>query len=178
MEYKRTEEIWKDIPGYEGIYQASTFGRIRSIPHLIKANKDGGTRYTNLYVKNPTVGWHGYSYIGTSKNGECKTELLHRLIAKTFLPNPNNLPAVNHKDGNKQNNYIENLEWCTDSENQMHTSINGLFKKTKKVKCVETGAVYRNSCDAEKQTGVSSRTIRNVCAGIGNTAGGYKWIWA
>lgn len=172
------EEKWKDIPGYEGKYQASTLGRIRNIPHLIKANKDGGVRYTKLYYKKLTTGWHGYVYVSLSKDGEQKTHLLHRLIADTFLPNPNKLPAVNHKDGNKKNNCITNLEWCTDSENQIHASINGLFKKTKKVRCIETGDIYRNSCEAERETGISSRTIRNVCCGKGYTAGGYKWEWA
>lgn len=172
------EEKWKDIPGYEGIYQASTFGRIKSLPHLIKANKDGGTRYTKLYIKKLTVGWHGYMYVSLSKNGIQKTCLLHRVVADTFIPNPDKLPAINHKDGNKKNNHVENLEWCTDSENQIHASMNGLFKKTKRVKCLETGKMYRNSCEAERKTGISSRAIRNVCVGKGNTAGGYKWEWA
>lgn len=171
------QEIWKDITGYEGLYQVSTFGRVKSIPHLIRANINGGKRMTEEYIKNTTVGWHGYVWVNLCKNGKTKTYSVHRLVAMAFLENPHSLPAVNHIDGNKENNLVRNLEWCTNSENQIHASINGLMKNAKKVKCVETGKEYRNSCEAERKTGISSRTIRNVCSGKGIRAGGYKWEW-
>ncbi len=170
-------EIWKDIPDYEGLYQVSSLGRINSIPHLIKSNKDGGTRITEEHIKNTSVGWHGYVWINLWKNGKSKTHSVHRLVAMAFIENPNEFPAVNHIDGNKKNNTVDNLEWCTNSYNQLHASVNGLIKNTKKVKCVDTGIEYRNSCEAQRRTGISARTIRNVCSGKGNTAGGYKWKW-
>lgn len=171
-------EIWRDILNYEGLYQVSNLGRIKSIPHLIKANKDGGIRVTEEHMKTTYVGWHGYIWVALCKNEKSKTYSVHRLVATAFIENKNGLPAVNHIDGNKENNVVENLEWCTNSYNQLHASSHGLFKNTKKVKCIETGKEYRNSCEAERKTGISARTIRNVCSGKGNTAGGYKWGWA
>lgn len=92
-------EIWKDIPEYKGLYQVSNLGRIKSIPHLIKANKDGGTRFTEEHIKNTSVGWHGYVRVSLCKNGKQKTHSVHRLVAMAFIENPNELPAVNHIDG-------------------------------------------------------------------------------
>lgn len=126
-------EIWKDIPDYEGIYQISNKGRIKSIPHVIKANKDGGIRTTEEHMKNTYIGWHGYVWVALCKNGKSKTHSVHRLVALTFIENPNKLPAVNHIDGNKENNSVENLEWCTNHENQMHASKNGLLPKSKRL---------------------------------------------
>lgn len=92
-------KIWKDIPEYKGLYQVSNLGRIKSIPHLIKANKDGGTRFTEEHIKNTSVGWHGYVRVSLCKNGKQKTHSVHRLVAMAFIENPNELPAVNHIDG-------------------------------------------------------------------------------
>lgn len=92
-------EVWKDIPQYCGIYEASNLGRIRSkvtgrLAHSFKNEK--GYLITKIYL-----------------NGQCKNERTHRLVALTFLPNPNNYPQVNHRDENKTNNRVDNLEWCT-----------------------------------------------------------------
>ena len=99
------EEIWKDIEGYEGIYQVSNNGRVRSLLYnKIKMLK------TQTYKR-------GYKYIALSKNGEKKKYKIHRLVAQAFIPNPNNYPQINHKDEDKSNNYINNLEWCTPKYN-------------------------------------------------------------
>ena len=171
------KEIWKDIPGYEGIYQISNNGKIKSIPHVIKANQNGGMRVTKEYVKTTYVGWHGYVWVSLCKNGKSKTYSIHRLVALTFIENPNKFPAVNHIDGNKENNCIENLEWCTIHENQMHASKNGLLPKSKKVMCMETGKIYQSGGEAERDTGICGRNIRSACSGKYKTAGGYHWKW-
>ena len=94
------KEIWKDIKDYEGLYQVSNFGRVKSI-------RFGKERI----LKSGTNNW-GYLFVKLCKNGKIKPFLVHRLVAEAFLPNTDNLPCVNHKDENKQNNNVNNLEWC------------------------------------------------------------------
>ena len=175
--FENKTEIWKDIPGYEGIYQVSNEGRIKSIPHCIKANKHGGKRIAEERIKNITIGWHGYLWVSLCKNGKSKTYSVHRLVAITFIKNPNEFPAVNHIDGNKENNHVSNLEWCTNHENQMHASRNGLLPRSKTVICIETGKLYQSSGEAERETGICGRNIRSACAGKYKTAGGHRWKW-
>lgn len=111
------EEIWKPVVGYEWLYEVSNLGNIRSLSYNKRFNKEDKT------IKNlkpwKTHDW--YYIIGLSKNQKQKTYRLHRLIAQVFLPNPENKPQINHKDGIRDNNKIENLEWCTQSENAQHS---------------------------------------------------------
>jgi hypothetical protein len=120
------EEL-KPIEGYEGLYSADKTGRIYS--H--KSNK-------YLSSGNPNSYW-GYVRVMLNKNGITKSFAVHRLIAKTFIPNPNNYPIVNHKDGNGRNNSVENLEWCTQKENVAHALANdlkGRKKEARKIKWI------------------------------------------
>lgn len=114
----RRFEVWKDIPGYEGRYQASSRGRIRSLNRLEKVN--GGKRFHRGSIKNPQPHNRGYLqihlYIGTIRT----KHFLHRVIAMTFIPNPDDHPIVNHLDRDRTNNRLENLEWCNGSDNQRH----------------------------------------------------------
>lgn len=111
------EEIWKEIPNFEGLYEASNLGRIRSF----KTKQIKKQRYTEKK----------YLQVDLYKK-EQKTYRVHRLIAKTFIKNFNNLPDVNHKDGNKQNNCVDNLEWITCYDNIQHAVKNGLYNKKRK----------------------------------------------
>lgn len=96
-------EIWKDIEGYEGLYQVSNYGRVKSLGNeASRKEKIRKVRFNN----------DGYPVIYLHKNGEKKFFLIHRLVAQTFIPNPNNLPEINHKDECKTNSFVENLEWC------------------------------------------------------------------
>lgn len=113
------EEIWKDIPGYEGLYQVSTLGKIKSLPKKWIV-RNGGTHITKEFIRNGEIGRGGYLYINLCKRSKPKTFLIHRIIAQTFIFNLGNKPCINHKDGNKLNNNVENLEWCTYSENHKH----------------------------------------------------------
>lgn len=171
-------EEWRDVKGYEGLYQVSNKGNVKSIPHLIKANISGGTRITKGKEKKARKGWHGYKTISLCKEGELKTCLLHRLVAEAFVDNPNNLPAVNHIDGDKDNNSCSNLEWCTNADNSRHAVESGLITTAKKVRCIETNTVYRCSKDAEISTGINARNIRSACQGRYKTSGGYHWEYA
>ncbi len=116
VQYDLPDEVWKDIKGYEGFYQVSTKGRIKSFQldkvRIMKLCFDRG----------------GYVHIVLSKNGKRKTHRIHILVAKAFIPNPLNLPEVNHKNGNKWDCSVENLEWSTRKQNQEHAVRLGLQK--------------------------------------------------
>jgi hypothetical protein len=112
-------EKWKDVVGYEKYYQISNFGRVRSLDR-IEVNANGITRNLKGSNKNTFIGRDGYVLITLSKNGINKAHLLHRLVAEAFIPNPNNLDEVNHKDRNRKNCILSNLQWCTSRENTHH----------------------------------------------------------
>ena len=96
-----TNEIWKDIEGYEGLYQVSNTGKVKSF----RGNKEK--------ILKATVMPHNYRRVQLSKDGKNRGFFVHRLVAKAFIPNPDNLPIINHKDEDPSNNNMENLEWCT-----------------------------------------------------------------
>ena len=123
---KDTIEIWKDITGYEGIYQISNLGRVRSLDR-ISIDKNG-REYSIKGNMRKVSKSKGYSIIGLSKDNKQKMHLVHRLVAEAFLDNPENLPIVNHIDGNKSNSHIENLEWVSSSDNIKHAISTGLRK--------------------------------------------------
>ena len=147
------EEVWKDIKGYEGFYQASNLGRIQSLDRLIDTDiKYVGKRLQKGKVLSPCISNKGYKIVCLCKYGERKGFLVHRLVAEAFIPNPNNYPIINHKDENKQNNIVwvnedgsidydkSNLEWCTQEYNM---NWNGVMKKV--------GLKFRKT-DEEKET--------------------------
>ena len=125
------EEIWKDIPQLEGLYQASNLGRIKSIERIAK-KEYRNNRIVKEKILKGSKNEDGYFkiHISNKERHINKVVFIHRLVAQTFIPNPNNLPQVNHKDGNKLNNNINNLEWCTNLYNQRHAWKNGLHKAT------------------------------------------------
>lgn len=117
-------EVWKDIVGYEGLYQVSNLGRVKSLKRN-KANNYGKVPERVLKQQiNKKSG--GYSQASLCKEGKYKVFFIHRLVARAFIHNPDNKPVVNHKDGNKHNNCVGNLEWCTQKENVLHSFVTGL----------------------------------------------------
>ena len=135
------EEIWKDIKGYEGLYQVSNFGKIKS---LSKNNHNYGENGKILKGINNK----GYLRVGLSKNGKAKQYPIHRIVAETFIDNVYNLPCVNHIDENKMNNRADNLEWCSVEYNNNYgnrnkkISINQRYANNKPIKCLETGQIF------------------------------------
>lgn len=181
MEY----EIWKDIPGYEGLYQASSTGRIRTVPHRVACR--GGFRIVRERILKTNA-----KYINGKKHYVCvdlghrNTQLVHRLIANTFIPNPLGLPQVNHKDGDKWNNNIENLEWCNQSENMLHAYKHGLQeiklpnrRYYRKITSISPSGYMQewdrvNDCSA--QLGIGAPAIFRVIRGERNHCHGYRFI--
>lgn len=109
------EEIWKDIEGYEGLYQVSNLGRVKSLDRKIDF-KDGRYATYKGRVLSPKIK-NGYKYVVVTQNSKYRTFLVHRLVAKAFLPNPENKPCIDHINTDRTDNRVENLRWCTHKEN-------------------------------------------------------------
>lgn len=133
-------EHWLEIPGFESFYEASSHGRIRSVDRVIHYNpaiRDRGYGFEcissfNQNASGKVLKQHltkcGYLSVCLHKDGEKFTKNAHRLVASAFIPNPSFFPQVNHIDGNKQNNAVSNLEWCTASQNFIHALVSGLVR--------------------------------------------------
>ena len=167
-------EVWKNIKGYEGSYEISNFGRVRS--HI----KLG----TPTYYKTPILSTSGYYTVTLSKDGKTISSIgVHRLVAEAFIENIDSTKTeVNHKDGNKLNNYYENLEWVTRKENNEHAIKTGLRKYVKPIEQYtldgELINIFTSSAEAGEFLGKGRRTnthIINCCKGKIPTAYGYKW---
>lgn len=178
------DEIWKDIPGYEGLYQVSNLGRVRSLDKIVYCTNQYGTKATRLRKsKIFSLAKQNNGYLIATINR--KTKKVHRLVAMTFIPNPDNLPQVNHKDGNKENNNVDNLEWCDQIYNMKHAVKNNLFHKyfgkdnwqSIAVECYKENysKIYYSIREAERETKIKHQSIIRCCKGKQLTAGGYQW---
>ncbi|HWR30605.1 MAG TPA: NUMOD4 domain-containing protein [Negativicutes bacterium] len=160
-------EIWKDIKGYEGLYQVSNLGNVRSLKNCIVLVGAKNTQYKTVSL---------------CRNGVCVTNFRHRLVAEAFIPNLLNKRQVNHKDGNKHNNNVENLEWVTHKENMKHAYENNMrdFKEARPVLQYDLSGdlvnEYKTIHDAEK-AGFNHSHIISCCVGRRNEHGGYVWIY-
>ena len=157
--------LWKDIAGYEGLYQISDEGEVLSLKHNPPKKMKLGLRGRDGLL---------YEFISLAKNGENKKFSVHRLVAEAFLKNPDKLPEINHKDENTLNNCVDNLEWCTHEYN-----IN--YSHSRRVEQYENGekiAEYKSIVEAFRQTGISRTSINNALCGWSETAGGYSWKYA
>lgn len=155
------EEIWKDIPSYEGQYQVSSFGRVKSLERKVP----NGHVFMKVpeRILSPGMGTSGYYEVSLCKNGKVKRYKIHRLVARTFLENPTAKREVNHKDGCKTNNVVSNLEWVSSSENSFHAYKIGLRKanNNKLVLNQETGIFYDSAKEAAAAYTVTHKTLMN-----------------
>ena len=174
------KEIWKDIEGYEGLYQVSNIGRVRSLDRCVERN--GGISFIKGRILKPARCGRqcNYWFVGLSKNGKVKQHYIHRLVAQAFIPNPENLPEVNHKDERPENNCVDNLEWCTAlynlTYNDRHIKAGkkergkkSLYRK--KVKLLKNGEwfmTFLTPKDAGDFIGVTDSTVRQNIYGKTN----------
>lgn len=181
------EEIWKDVKDYEGIYQVSNLGRVKVLPRKRKNGIKGSYIQKEKLMK-PFIS-RRYKEVILRKDNKYKHFRVHRLVATTFIPNTENKPQVNHIDGNKFNNNADNLEWCTQSENQLHAYRTGLQKPVYGRKNVLAKPViqldlegnyiktYGSTMEAERQTGANHSNISRCCMKNKKykSVGGYRW---
>ena len=169
-------EVWKDIEEFNGVYQISNLGRLKSKERIVNHPK-GKCLLKEKYlseVKNKK----GYIEFQITYDSRHYSRKAHRLVAIAFIPNPENKPQVNHIDGDKTNNSVENLEWCTNSENQIHAIKTGL-KRTMKILQFDLNGNFikdwKSASEAEKITGINYRHILEVCNGKKKTYKGFIW---
>lgn len=164
------EEIWKPVKGYEGLYEVSDQGRVRSIVRQVNGRGSGTHKAGGRMIKP----FNRYAYIGIvmSKENKARQYYLHRVVAEAFIPNPDNKPEVNHIDGDKFNNNASNLEWVSHSENGKHAYKIGLRTKrggtpSKKVRVTTLGFYkdFDSIADAANFFGISQSSISRCCSG-------------
>ena len=158
-------EIWKDIKGYEGMYQVSNLGNIKSLERY-KRNHSKLQKIEEKLLKLHINKTNGYVYVVLTKDTIEKNIRVHKLVAQAFIENSNNKPQINHIDGNKQNNRVDNLEWCTQSENELHAYRTGLANNDKrKIKIRQYSMdgkllkTFNSLSEASKLTGVNIQKI-------------------
>ena len=160
------EEIWRDIKGFEGKYMVSNLGRVKSLNY----NKTGKEK-----IMKGVPDGYGYFQLSLCKEGKVKNCRINRLVAQAFIPNPDNLPEVNHKDKIRTNNRVDNLEWCT-------TQYNVEYSRAKAVIGINkvSGLIleFPSANEAKRQTGINQSNITQCCKGKVKSAGGHTWFYA
>ena len=187
------EEIWKDIEGYEGKYEVSNLGRVRSLDYTIMQPNAHDRHLQPITYKGKMIKPHeqnsGYLQIGLRDENGKRQFLVHRLVAVAFIPNPDNLPDINHKDENRHNNHADNLEWCTKKYNVNYGNARQHLSDTHRnhpnlsmpvEQLSKNGEVlkeYQSANEASRQTGISLSGITRCCNGEKHykSAGGYRW---
>lgn len=149
------EEIWKDINGYRGLYQVSNLGRVRSLPRVIK--RPIGTCMTKERILKTFQLKGGYVNVMLRINGRSVNHNVHRLVAETFIPNINpNYDCINHIDGKKINNRVDNLEWCNHSINCLHSYEKGMSRKDGKLSSEQVLDVRKRLLNGERVTDIAN----------------------
>ena len=179
-------ELWADIPGFEGKYQVSNMGRVKSLSRILPHKKHITWRIKERILSQAPCGPGKKKYLGVSfhcGNGNMESFKVHRLVAEAFIPNPDNKPEVNHIDGNTENNRADNLEWVTAKENMDHAWRTGLCEniikaKQRPVVNLDTGDWFESITDAERYYGKSIGAISHVLNGKHERAHGYRWAYA
>ena len=171
-------EIWKDVVGYEGLYEVSDKGNVRSVERKDSIGRKCGGR-----VLKPINNGHGYLQVDMCKNGKAKKKRIHRLVAEAFIPNPKGFLEINHKDENKSNNELSNLEWCTREYNINYGKRTEKVSKKVRAINIKTGEVFTfNSIREAGRKGYVRRHVSKACLGVYNAGGGnlyrsHRWSY-
>lgn len=191
-------EIWRPIKGYEGLYEVSNYGNVRGVDRYARG-KLGSLRFVKGVMRKKQETHKGYFKVMLRNGEKYESKQVHRLVAEAFIPNPRNLPQVNHKDTDKKNNKVENLEWITNYGNIQHAILNGCYKphnekqkqavmknlhkgqearKKEVARLNEEGkimAIYKSITEASRRTRIDTSKISLCCKGKRKHAGGYRW---
>lgn len=170
-------ELWKPIKDYEGLYEISNYGRVKSLERYTNSKNEAGCilqKHNERILKN-NITKSGYVMATLYKNGVPKSYFIHRLVAKAFIPNHNLLREVNHIDENKQNNRVDNLEWCSREYNNRYSKAKKIIQYDMSGKYIRS---WESSYQASRENKLYSSNIRNCCLGKLNSTGGYRWKYA
>lgn len=174
-------EVWKDISGYEGLYQVSNYGRVKSVGKIVNGSNQYGINFQyfrkDKILKPIRDNW-GYLRVSLYKDNIKMAKRIHRVVAETFMPNNHNYTIINHKNGNKEDNSVDNLEWCSQSHNVLESYRLGLQKpQTKKVLQydLQNNFIREWDCISEPRKLYHNSHIADCCSGKRKTAGGYIW---
>ena len=178
-------EIWRPVKGFEGIYEVSNLARVRSLPYEETRCSSAGKVFTMKHpakIRKLQMGLNGYLALLLKKDGKYYPASVHRLVAEAFVPNPDNLPEVNHKDECKTNNLPSNLEWCDHAYNQKQGTISERISASKQKRQIEQltldgqhVAYFDSIRDAAKSLGTKYICIYKALTGTNTTAKGYRW---
>lgn len=174
-------EIWKDVPSYEGLYQVSNYGRVKSL------SRKAYNHFTKERIMTQVTTKKGYKQVRLHNGKKSQGFRVHRLVANTFISNSDNKPQVNHIDGNKQNNCVDNLEWVTPKQNMRHAVDNGLLRDVsgnhnpncKTINQYDLNGNFikqwKSMYEIHKELGINRHSIRNCCTGVLKTSHNYIW---
>lgn len=173
---EETQEIWKPIKGFEGLYEVSNLGRVKALTRTIRSKRNYVRTHKGVMLRQQ-IECNGYYRVRLSKNSKAFRFVTHRLVAIAFIPNPHNYPQINHKDENKLNNHVDNLEWCTPKYNINYgTGIKRrASKRGKKVLCVETGKIYNSQVEAAKELNLQRKLVNRSCRFPHRKTGGFHF---
>ena len=169
---KSISEEWKAVPGFEGWYEVSSLGKVRSVDRVVNY-KDSSKAQKKGKILRPKVGKHGYLEVILVMNGYRKTSRVHRLVATSFIANPNNLPSINHINEDKLDNRVENLEWCSVKQNTLYS-----------MREIPIGqydldgnliATFNHYTEAGESVGGNKHGVYKCCKGKLKTYKGYVW---
>lgn len=177
------QEIWKDISGYEGVYQVSNWGNVKSLERSVNIKSSSKKLFpVKEKILTPSKNTR-YCFVTLRKNKKSYRHSVHRLVAEAFIPNPLNLPEVNHKDENKRNNSVDNLEWCTPKYNANYGTSRERLAKQANIPIAQFSLSgdfikqYQSALEAESIISIRRTNICKCCKGERRSAGGYLWSY-